>query len=92
MSKVNGDAHGGVHGGAHGGANGDQAQLNSVADTSSGKLSSQVVAVLATLVSAATVMILNETSLSVALPAIMRDFGINAASAQWLITVFMLTQ
>lgn len=91
MSKVNGDAHGGVHGGAHGGANGDQAQLNSVADTSSGKLSSQVVAVLATLVSAATVMILNETSLSVALPAIMRDFGINAASAQWLITVFMLT-
>ena len=46
---------------------------------------------LATLVAAATVMILNETSLSVALPAVMRDFGINAASAQWLITVFMLT-
>ncbi|MCG7231185.1 DHA2 family efflux MFS transporter permease subunit [Corynebacterium propinquum] len=55
------------------------------------KLSSDVVAVLATLVAAATVMILNETSLSVALPAVMRDFGINAASAQWLITVFMLT-
>ncbi|MDK4325173.1 DHA2 family efflux MFS transporter permease subunit [Corynebacterium propinquum] len=55
------------------------------------KLSSDVVAVLATLVAAATVMILNETSLSVALPAVMRDFGINAASAQWLIAVFMLT-
>lgn len=55
------------------------------------KMSSDVVAVLATLVAAATVMILNETSLSVALPAVMRDFGINAASAQWLITVFMLT-
>lgn len=55
------------------------------------KISSDVVAVLATLVAAATVMILNETSLSVALPAVMRDFGINAASAQWLITVFMLT-
>ena len=55
------------------------------------KIPSDVVAVLATLVAAATVMILNETSLSVALPAVMRDFGINAASAQWLITVFMLT-
>lgn len=55
------------------------------------KMSSDVVAVLTTLVAAATVMILNETSLSVALPAVMRDFGINAASAQWLITVFMLT-
>lgn len=55
------------------------------------KIPSDVVAVLATLVAAATVMILNETSLSVALPAVMRDFGINAAGAQWLITVFMLT-
>ena len=55
------------------------------------KIPSDVVAVLAVLVAAATVMILNETSLSVALPAVMQDFGINAASAQWLITVFMLT-
>lgn len=63
----------------------------SSADNSAEKLSSQVVGVLVTLVLAATVMILNETSLSVALPAIMQDFAINAASAQWLITVFMLT-
>ena len=55
------------------------------------KIPPDVVAVLAVLVAAATVMILNETSLSVALPAVMQDFAINAASAQWLITVFMLT-
>lgn len=37
------------------------------------------------------IMILNETSLSVALPAIMADFSIPATSAQWLTTGFMLT-
>ena len=36
-------------------------------------------------------MILNETSLSVALPAIMADYSIPATSAQWLLTGFMLT-
>lgn len=46
---------------------------------------------LSVLVLAAMVMILNETSLSVALPAIMTEFDIPATSAQWLITGFLLT-
>lgn len=37
------------------------------------------------------VMLLNETLLSVALPYIMKDFGITAATAQWLTTGYMLT-
>ena len=47
--------------------------------------------VLGTLVLAATVMLLNETTLSVALPVIMDSFGVTAATAQWLTTGFMLT-
>lgn len=47
--------------------------------------------VLAVLVIAAMVMILNETILSVALPAIMTDFGVSADVVQWLSTGFMLT-
>ncbi|MCF4007176.1 DHA2 family efflux MFS transporter permease subunit [Corynebacterium uropygiale] len=43
------------------------------------------------LVVATTVMILNETVLSVALPAMMSDFSITADVAQWLSTGFMLT-
>ena len=46
--------------------------------------------VLGTLVFAATVMLLNETTLSVALPVII-SFGVTAATAQWLTTGFMLT-
>lgn len=36
-------------------------------------------------------MLLNETTLAVALPAIMRDYSITAETAQWLLTGFMLT-
>ncbi|WP_296203358.1 MDR family MFS transporter [uncultured Corynebacterium sp.] len=54
-------------------------------------LSREVVSNLLVLVLAATIMILNETSLSVALPSIMADFSIPATSAQWLTTGFMLT-
>ncbi|WP_369045956.1 MDR family MFS transporter [Sinomonas sp. P10A9] len=43
------------------------------------------------LVLAALVMILNETVLSVALPQLMTDFAVSAATAQWLTTGFMLT-
>ncbi len=46
--------------------------------------------ILAVLVIAAMVMILNETILSVALPAIMVDFGVSADVVQWLTTGFML--
>ncbi len=37
------------------------------------------------------VVILNETTMSVALPPIMDDLGVTAATGQWLTTVFMLT-
>ena len=51
----------------------------------------EVVVVLAILVASAMIMILNETILSVALPAIMEDFQIPETTAQWLTTGFMLT-
>lgn len=50
-----------------------------------------VVIILAVLVFTAFVMMLNETTLAVALPSIMADFGIEANTAQWLLTGFMLT-
>ncbi|GAA4760314.1 MDR family MFS transporter [Citricoccus nitrophenolicus] len=37
------------------------------------------------------VMILNETVLTVALPSIMAEYGVSAASGQWLTTGFLLT-
>ena len=37
------------------------------------------------------VVILNETTMGVALPPIMDDFGITAATGQWLTTAFLLT-
>ncbi|MDF1487370.1 MDR family MFS transporter [Tessaracoccus caeni] len=40
---------------------------------------------------AAFVVILNETTMNVALSSIMADFGITERSAQWLTTAFMLT-
>jgi DHA2 family lincomycin resistance protein-like MFS transporter len=36
-------------------------------------------------------MNLNETALSVAVPSLMRDFGVGAGTAQWLTTGFMVT-
>ncbi|PWW42959.1 MDR family MFS transporter [Melaminivora alkalimesophila] len=50
-----------------------------------------VVLILAVLVFTAFVMMLNETTLAVALPAIMADYSIEANTAQWLLTGFMLT-
>ena len=52
---------------------------------------SSVKVVLGVLVFTAFVMMLNETTLAVALPAIMVDYAITAATAQWLLTGFMLT-
>ncbi len=43
------------------------------------------------LVAAAFVVILNETIMSVALPELMEEFSVGAATAQWLTTAFMLT-
>ncbi|QCU79067.1 DHA2 family efflux MFS transporter permease subunit [Citricoccus sp. SGAir0253] len=47
--------------------------------------------VIALLVAAAFVVILNETVMSVALPRLMHEFTIGAATAQWMTTAFMLT-
>lgn len=46
--------------------------------------------VLAVLVSGAFVIILNQTLMNTALPALMLDFDITANSAQWVTTIFML--
>lgn len=59
--------------------------------TKDSSLPSSTILTLGVLVLSSLVMILNETSLSVALPAVMEDFHIPATSAQWLITGFMLT-
>lgn len=47
--------------------------------------------VIGVLVVSALIMILNETVLSVALPQLMGDFSVSAATVQWLTTGFMLT-
>ena len=49
-----------------------------------------ITAVISVLVVSALIMILNETVLTVALPALMDDFRIGASTAQWLTTGFML--
>jgi DHA2 family lincomycin resistance protein-like MFS transporter len=46
---------------------------------------------IALLVASAFVVILNETIMSVALPDLMREFGVGATTAQWLTTAFLLT-
>lgn len=51
----------------------------------------QVRTVLAILMSSAFVMMLNETTVAVALPAVMADFRVDVATAQWLLTGFLLT-
>ncbi|NYE36747.1 DHA2 family lincomycin resistance protein-like MFS transporter [Nocardioides cavernae] len=45
----------------------------------------------ALLVASAFVVILNETIMSVALPDLMREFAVEATTAQWLTTAFLLT-
>ena len=57
----------------------------------SSSLPAGTVRLIALLVAAAFVVILNETIMSVALPELMGEFGVTAATAQWLTTAFMLT-
>ena len=47
--------------------------------------------VIALLMASAFTVILNETTMSVALPPIMTDLGVTATTGQWLTTAFMLT-
>ena len=56
-----------------------------------GRMSKRDRNVIATLLVATFVVILNETIMSVALPTLMVDLGIDANTAQWLSTAFMLT-
>ncbi|WP_083371407.1 DHA2 family efflux MFS transporter permease subunit [Paraoerskovia marina] len=49
------------------------------------------VMVVAILLVSTFVAILNETTVGVALPAIMDEFGVSAATGQWLLTAFLLT-
>ncbi|MFJ2621004.1 DHA2 family efflux MFS transporter permease subunit [Glutamicibacter sp. NPDC087344] len=51
----------------------------------------QLTGIIGVLALAAFVMILNETVLSVALPGIMADLSVSAATGQWLTTGFLLT-
>ena len=51
----------------------------------------QVKLVIGVLIVASFVMILNETVMSVAIPRLMTEFSVTAATAQWLTTAFMLT-
>lgn len=55
------------------------------------RLPSSATAVIAILVGSAFVMILNETIMSVALPALIVDLRITAGTAQWLTSGFLLT-
>lgn len=57
----------------------------------SGPLPTATVRLISLLVAAAFVVILNETIMSVALPELMHEFDVTAATAQWLTTAFMLT-
>jgi DHA2 family lincomycin resistance protein-like MFS transporter len=55
-----------------------------------GKLARNHFTVIALLLVAAFVVILNETTMGVALPPIMDHFGVSAGVGQWLTTIFML--
>lgn len=50
----------------------------------------QLTAIIGALALGAFLMILNETVLTVALPSIMADYGVTAATGQWLTTGFLL--
>ncbi|KAB8167154.1 DHA2 family efflux MFS transporter permease subunit [Streptomyces sp. 3MP-14] len=63
----------------------------STADPAAESIPRTVVLVIGVLLAAAFVMILNETVMGVALPRLMEDLEISAATGQWLTTAFMLT-
>jgi len=69
------------------------AQLGAARDKAAGpeKLSRQSVTIIATLLVATFVVILNETIMNVALQRLMVDLRVDAPTVQWLSTGFMLT-
>ncbi|WP_235866070.1 MDR family MFS transporter [Serinibacter arcticus] len=68
----------------------DQHALTNVA-ASSDRLPRPLKLVIGLLLAGAFVMILNETIMSVALPTLMVEFSVDAATAQWLTTGYLLT-
>lgn len=56
----------------------------------SSKQSSRLYLILTVLMAGAFVAVLNSTLLNIALPSIMGSFGIQASTAQWLTTGYML--
>lgn len=67
------------------------AERAEAAATTAEALPRQVKIAIALPILAAFVMILNETVMSVALPRLMSEFSVTAATAQWLATGYMLT-
>jgi DHA2 family lincomycin resistance protein-like MFS transporter len=67
------------------------APASAVSTTPSDRMSRAHFTVIALLLASAFVVILNETTMSVALPPIMDDLHVTAATGQWLTTAFMLT-
>jgi DHA2 family lincomycin resistance protein-like MFS transporter len=61
------------------------------AATDDGRLSARNKLAITVLLVSTFVVILNETIMSVAVPHLMDDFGIEASAAQWLTTAFLLT-
>lgn len=72
---------------------GDPAQAHAAAEAAAppAKMSRESVTVIATLLVATFVVILNETIMNVALQRLMVDLGVTAPTVQWLSTGFMLT-
>ncbi|MDR7081690.1 DHA2 family lincomycin resistance protein-like MFS transporter [Arthrobacter ginsengisoli] len=68
-----------------------QAQIAAEAAAPPVKMSRESVTVIATLLVATFVVILNETIMNVALQRLMVDLGVTAPTVQWLSTGFMLT-
>ncbi|MEU3554163.1 MDR family MFS transporter [Streptomyces fragilis] len=71
-------------------AAGAEASPAAAAAPADGKLPRNHFTVIALLLVAAFVVILNETTMGVALPPIMEHFGVSAGVGQWLTTIFML--
>lgn len=55
------------------------------------KMTREQIGVIALLMVSAFIVILNETTMGVALPAVMDEFAIEASAGQWLTTAFLLT-
>jgi DHA2 family lincomycin resistance protein-like MFS transporter len=78
-TKVSSDAHG------------EPVQAAEAQPSAPAKMSRESVTIIATLLVATFVVILNETIMNVALQRLMVDLGVDAPTVQWLSTGFMLT-